>query len=296
MDMFLIKGFIPNIWIYSIRWRDIFQKYFVVLVQELQTHQKRRFMPIEEEFRRFKQIREELNLTQSAFAEALGIGVTTADIERGRTRIPGYAVKELLRKFHINPLWLFGDSSQKHLRADSFAVQPQIVTVDQAGNDNIVLVSARAAAGYPGNIGDSQWFEKLPAFNIPLPEYRNASFRGFQVDGDSMMPVLRPDEWIVAKAEERFDNLSPQKMYVVVTNDSVLVKKVIKEPDSPYINLVSLNPDYAPIRIKQDEIREIWQVSSKLTFDLDSNTPQVSLDGLFQEMRELREEVRKMQK
>ena len=115
-------------------------------------------MPIEEEFRRFKQIREELNMTQASFAEELGISATTADIERGRTRIPGHVVKELLRKYHINPLWLFGDSSQKYLHAGSLAVQPKVVTVDQAGNDNIVLVSAKAAAGYPGNIGDAQWF------------------------------------------------------------------------------------------------------------------------------------------
>ena len=44
-------------------------------------------MAIDEEFRRFKQIREELSLTQAAFAEELGISATTADIERGRTRI-----------------------------------------------------------------------------------------------------------------------------------------------------------------------------------------------------------------
>jgi DNA-binding XRE family transcriptional regulator len=38
-------------------------------------------MAIDEEFRRFKQIREELNLTQAAFAEELGVSATTADIE-----------------------------------------------------------------------------------------------------------------------------------------------------------------------------------------------------------------------
>ena len=126
-------------------------------------------MAIDEEFRRFKQIREELNLTQAAFAEELGISATTADIERGRTRIPGQVVKELLKKYHINPLWLFGDSPQKYLYADKVFVNPKVVTVDQAGKDNIVLVSAKAAAGYPNNIGDAQWFEALTAFTIPFP-------------------------------------------------------------------------------------------------------------------------------
>lgn len=251
-------------------------------------------MSADQEFKRFKQIREELNLTQSAFAEELGINATTADIERGRTRIPGHVVKELLRKYHINPLWLFGDSAQKYLNVEKVFVNPKVVTVDQAGRDNIVLVSAKAAAGYPNNIGDAQWFEKLPAFTIPLPEYRNATFRGFQVDGDSMTPALQSGEWIWARAVDDWDSLSSKHMYVVVTVDSVLVKKIRKEKDSTFVNLVSLNPDYAPIRVDQNEIREIWQVNSKLSFGLEEDNTEISLQSLHQEMRELRQEMKKL--
>lgn len=251
-------------------------------------------MQIEEEFRRFKQVREELNLTQSGFADELGIGATTADIERGRTRIPGQVVKELLKKFHINPLWLFGESSQKYLHSDKVSISPKVVTVDNSGKENIVLVNAKAAAGYPNNIGDSQWFEKLPAFSIPLPEYRNASFRGFQVDGDSMSPALHSGEWIVGKAVEDWENLSNKRMYVIVTVDSILVKKVQSENQSNYINLISLNPEYAPIRIDRNEVREVWLVNSKLTFDLEADTQQVSLLSLHQEMKEMKEEMKKL--
>nr|WP_295934793.1 LexA family transcriptional regulator [uncultured Dyadobacter sp.] len=253
-------------------------------------------MVIEEEFRRFKQIREELNMTQSAFAEELGISATTADIERGRTRIPGQVVKELLRKYHINPLWLFGDSLQKYLRADKIDLNPKVVTVDNTGQENIVMVSARAAAGYPNNIGDVQWFESLPAFTIPLPEYRNASFRGFQVDGDSMTPALQSGEWIVGRAVDDWDALNEKNIYVVVTVDSVLVKKVRREKQGSFANLISLNSDYAPIRIDRNEIREVWQVNSKLSFNLEADQQGVSLHGLYQEMRELRQEVKKLAK
>ncbi|MGN7887157.1 XRE family transcriptional regulator [Dyadobacter endophyticus] len=251
-------------------------------------------MAIDEEFRRFKQIREELNLTQAAFAEELGISATTADIERGRTRIPGQVVKELLKKYHINPLWLFGDSAQKYLYADKVFVHPKVVTVDQSGKDNIVLVSAKAAAGYPNNIGDAQWFEALPAFTIPLPEYRNATFRGFQVDGDSMTPAIQSGEWIWARAVDDWDGLSDKNMYVVVTVDSVLVKKVRKEKDSAFVNLISLNPEYAPIRVDRNDIREIWQVNSKLSFNLEADKTEISLQSLHQEMRELRQEVKRL--
>jgi phage repressor protein C with HTH and peptisase S24 domain/DNA-binding XRE family transcriptional regulator len=251
-------------------------------------------MPIDEEFRRFKQIREEMGFTQAAFAEALGISATTADIERGRTRIPGQVVKELLRKYHINPLWLFGESNQKHLQADKVSVDPKVVTVDNTGKENIVLVNAKAAAGYPLNIGDTEWFEGLPAFSIPLAEYRNATFRGFQVDGDSMLPALHSGEWILAKAIEDWENLSPKRMYVVVTADSILVKRVVKETQGDFIHLISLNPEYMPIRVNMQDIREIWQVNSKLTFNLDAEAQEVSLQGLYQEMKEIKAEMKRL--
>ena len=250
-------------------------------------------MAIEEESKRFKQIREELNLTQSAFAEQLGINMTTADIERGRTRIPGQVVKELLKQYQINPLWLFGESGQKYLRIGETSMSPRVVTIDNTGKENIVLVSAKAAAGYPNNIGDTQWFESLPAFSIPLPEYRNATFRGFQVQGDSMLPVLHSDECIVGKAVDDWDHLQSKSMYVVVTAESILVKKIGKD-QTTYINLISLNPEYGPIRIDRSEIKELWQVNSKLTFDLETDFQNVSLHNLHLEMKELREEVRRI--
>ena len=253
-------------------------------------------MQIDEEFKRFKQIREELNLTQSAFADELGISATTADIERGRTRIPGQVVKELLRKYSINPLWLFGDSKQKYLQPDKLLMSPKVVTVDDAGKDNIVLVSAKAAAGYPNNIGDAQWFETLPAFSIPLPEFRNATFRGFQVEGDSMLPVLHSGEWIVGKALDDWEDVNPKQIYVVVTVDSILVKKIQQESQSTFINLISSNPEYGPIKLDRSEIKEIWIVNSKLTFDLEADNKQVSLLTLHSEMRELKEEMRKLVK
>jgi len=253
-------------------------------------------MPIEEDSKRFKQIREELNLTQAAFAEQLGVSMTTADIERGRTRIPGQVVKELLKRYHINPLWLFGESNQKYLRIGDTVLNPKIVTVDSAGEENIVLVNAKAAAGYPLNLGDTQWFESLPAFTIPLLEYRNATFRGFQVDGDSMTPILQSDEWIVGKAVEGWDDVKSNRMYVVVTADSILVKKIQKSENNTVINLISVNPEYSPIMIDRSDVRELWQVNSKLTFDMETNAANISLLNIHQEMKELKEEVRKLTK
>ncbi|WP_298486040.1 LexA family transcriptional regulator [uncultured Maribacter sp.] len=243
--------------------------------------------------KRFTDLRRELGFTQSEFAKQIGISSTTADIERGRTKLSGKVVVELLKKYKINPLWLFGESTQQYIETSSTSVIPKVVTVDSAENDNMVLVNAKAAAGYPQNIEDTSWYKELPAFDLPLPEFRNATYRGFQVEGDSMLPNLKPGEWVLAKATEDLKEVSANKIYVVVLQDAVLVKKVISKPNSPNVTLVSLNESYPPYDIEPHQIQEIWEVNSKITFGIDATTEKGLLKQLQESMEELKSQINK---
>ena len=250
-----------------------------------------RSMENEITLKRFTDIRRDLGHTQAEFAKLLGISNTTADIERGRTKLSGKVVAELLKQFNINPLWLFGESEEKHLDTTKTSVIPKVVTVDSEDRDNMVLVNAKAAAGYPQNIADTSWYQQLPAFDMPIPEFRNATYRGFQVEGDSMLPNLQPGEWVLAKGIEHIDHVSANKMYVVVLQDSVMVKKIEKRPNSNNITLVSLNETYPPYDIKPFQVQEIWEVSSKLTFNVDATTEKGLLRQLQESMEELKKQV-----
>ncbi len=245
--------------------------------------------------KRFIDIRRELGHTQAEFAKILGVSNTTADIERGRTKLSGKVVVELFKQFKINPLWLFGESESKFLAISNTSVIPKVVTVDSADQENIVLVNAKAAAGYPQNIQDSSWYQQLPAFDLPLPEFRNATYRGFQVEGDSMLPNLKPGEWILAKAVEHIDDVSANKIYVVVLQDAVLVKKIEKRPNSNNVTLISLNENYPPYEIKPFQIQELWQVNSKITFGVDATTETGLLKQLQESMEELKNQFNKQQ-
>ena len=246
------------------------------------------------EIKRFKEVREENNFTQSEFAKLLGIKKSTADIERGRTKLSGKVVAEMLRLFGINPLWIFGESAQKFLRVTRGDVSPKVISVNSAENENILLVNIKAAAGYPHNVQDVEWYQQLPAFDIPLPEYRNATYRGFQVEGDSMLPNLRSGEWVLGKAVPTIEEFSTNKIYVVVLHDSVLVKKLQKLPDSSKLLLVSLNEEYVPVQIDVTDIQELWQVNSKLTFNLETQSENSLLRQLQRSMDELKSEFRKI--
>ena len=241
--------------------------------------------------KRFIEIRRELGYTQAEFARILGISNTTADIERGRTKLSGKVVATLLKQFKINPLWLYGESTSMYLDTSKTSVIPKVVTVDSSDKENMVLVNAKAAAGYPQNIQDSSWYRQLPAFDLPLPEFRNATYRGFQVEGDSMLPNLRPDEWVLARALESVEHISPNKIYVVVLQDAVLVKKIEKLPGNSNILLISLNDNYPPYEIEPQQIMELWEVSSKLTFGVDASTEKGLLRQLQESMEDLKRQI-----
>ncbi len=245
--------------------------------------------------KRFSHIRRELGHTQAEFAKILGISNTTADIERGRTKLSGKVVVELFKQFKINPLWLFGESENQYLATSNTSVIPKVVTVDSSDNENMVLVNAKAAAGYPQNIQDTSWYKELPAFDIPLPEFRNATYRGFQVEGDSMLPNLKPGEWVLAKAVEHIDDIGQNKIYVVVLQDAVLVKKIAKTPNSADVTLISLNETYPPYEIKPNQIQEIWEVNSKITFGVDATTEKGLLKQLQESMEELKSQFKQQQ-
>jgi len=237
---------------------------------------------------RFKQLREELDFTQSEFALKLGMGTsTTADIERGKTKLSGQAVMELMHQFNINPLWIYGKSDQKMAGFIKNDVAPAAITVDNIGHENIILVDARAAAGYPENIQNPSWYDEQPAFSIPLPEFRNASFRGFQVEGDSMMHILKPNEWVIGKAIIEMDDIRDNEIYVVISRSSVLVKKVKRNKGK--LELISENPNYSNQYMLYGDVQEMWHVTSKLTFDLESGSNK--LEEISNELREIRERL-----
>jgi len=277
MEIFLLKGKTPNLfWIFSILC------YLYAMDNQLSI-----------EARRFKKVRDEQNHTQQSFAEVLDIGNSTADIERGKTKLSGKVVMELLSQFNINPLWLFGKSFVQFVDINGGNVNPKVITLDKKEEETILLVNQKAAAGYPNNIHDTSWYETLPAFNIPLPEYRNATYRGFQVEGDSMLPNIRPNEWVLGRAVSNISDASDSKIYIVVLQDSVLVKKLQKVSGSlNKVRLISLNKEYLPIDVKINDIQELWQVNSKLTFGLDEPNESSLLRELQESMLELKGQLK----
>ena len=244
------------------------------------------------ENQRFREIREDLGFTQTDFAQLVGAGSSTVDIERGKVKLSGLVVKELYKQFGINPAWLFGESEHKKVKNLNASTMPRVITLNPEGIENIVLVSQKAAAGYGQNIEDANWLADLPQFQIPLPEFRNASFRGFEVQGDSMLPLVNDKSWVICSAVENLNAIKNNDIYVVVEEESIRLKVVQKDDKNKKLTLISLNPEYANAEVLYVNIVEIWHFHSQLNFG--KNSDLVTLNQIYAEMKEILQEIRRL--
>jgi len=166
------------------------------------------------------------------------------------------------------------------------------VTVNDAGEETIPLVPARAQAGYTRGYGDAEYIGNLPQFSMPFPNLaRDRTYRIFQTQGDSMLPVPE-NAYVITEYESDWTRVRSDECYVVLTmDDGIVFERVINhlESDGTLI-LKSDNPLYEPYSVHADQLLEIWKVLGYISFSLPE--PGTEPKGL-QEIRESLGEIKK---
>ena len=167
---------------------------------------------METENTRLKNFRTHLNMQQGEFCQHLGIKQGSySDIERGRNSISYQVLKKCMEKFDLNPNWLLtgmGEMFLSNENQDSF--EPTVKKNNYEVKDNIVLVEAKAAAGYlQGVRQSSEFLETMPTFR--LPGYYGNSFRAFEVKGNSMIPTLFGKDIVCAAKRKVYPTLKVEE-------------------------------------------------------------------------------------
>lgn len=127
-------------------------------------------------------------------------------------------------------------------------------------------------------------------FQIPLPEYKNTSFRGFEVQGESMMPLIQDKSWVICAAVEKLDEIKDNEIYVIVEEDSIRLKMLRKDDKNNILHLISLHPDYEPTQVPYENVVEIWKFHSQLNFGKTNDT--ITLNQIYAEIQELKHRIK----
>ena len=145
--------------------------------------------------------------------------------------------KILLSYPELNPSWLLTGRG-------NMISSPDSITAPEPAR-GIPLIPIEAMAGFLSgevNVNDSDC-ERL---NIPGLK---ADFV-IPVSGDSMEPRYFSGDFVACQTVSLNDTFFQWgKVYVIDTNQGVLLKKVKKSTDSDSVMLISENPEYDPIRM-----------------------------------------------
>jgi transcriptional regulator with XRE-family HTH domain len=163
-----------------------------------------------------------------------------------------------------------------------------VISENDHGHENIVHVPVKARAGYLNGYQDPTFIESLPSYR--LPGVRNGTYRSFEIQGDSMLP-LQPGTIVVGRYVESWREIRSNYTYVLVTRqDGIVYKRVINKVKSKgQLVLLSDNPVYEPYAIDIEEVNEAWAYYCHLS---NAGAEQKSnLEQLLKAVEELKLEV-----
>jgi transcriptional regulator with XRE-family HTH domain len=169
------------------------------------------------------------------------------------------------------------------------------ITVDADNEEYIDLIPQRASAGYLNGYADPTYMEELPKFQLPnLP--KNATYRAFEIAGDSMLP-LKSGTIVIGQHVESPDVIKDGSCYVILSKEEgVVYKRVFNYiKDSGHLFLVSDNESYSPYKLEARDVIEVWEAKAFLSMDIPSNTTDsMSLNQLKDIVLDLQQEVIKL--
>ena len=207
-----------------------------------------------------KYLRKKRGISQEVLATAIGVSKTTlGDYERGRYEPAIATLISISDYFDVS----IDDLLKRDLRIDDFEIlrnkdmRVLAITVDNEDRENIEFVDTKAEAGYIESFNDPEYIRDLSKFYLPnLPE---GTFRGFEIRGDSMLP-MEQGSVVICSYVENFDNIKDNKTYVVVSSGGTLVYKRVKVlAGENRLLLISDNDVYPPYTLPMEEVAEIWE-------------------------------------
>ena len=249
-----------------------------------------------------KYLRKKEGYTQETFADAIGIKRSLVGAyEEGRadprlnnllkmSEVFGVSVDTIISK-NVATL-----SEEELYAKDGDNLKVLSITVDAEENEFIDLIPQKASAGYLNGYADPEFIGSLPKFRLPmLPG--NATYRAFEISGDSMLPLL-PGTVIIGEFVENPEYIKNGKTYILMTKtEGIVYKRVFNYlKDNGKLFLVSDNKTYSPYEIAGSEVLEIWESKAfiSVNFPDQKTDPDMTIDQLTNIVMDLKQEITKI--
>ena len=171
-------------------------------------------------------------------------------------------------------------------------IEDVLKNIDQ---ENIELVPIKASAGYLDGYADPTFMSDLPKFYLPM--FRQGTYRGFEIKGDSM-PPLQSGTIIIGEYLENWSNLKLGETCIIISkNDGIAYKRIgSKFKENKPLKLLSDNPIYEPYTVACDEIIEIWKAKAYISTQFPEPAPEPTLETITAMVSQMQKSITDLQK
>ena len=242
-----------------------------------------------------KFLRKKKGLTQQQFADQVGIKRSLVGAYEEERAEPKYELLKTLALFFdvsiddfinetINEKWApKPKGNPANLRVLS-------ISVDKEDNENIELVPLKASAGYLNGYADTEYVAHLPKLYLPM--FKQGTYRGFEIKGDSMLPLVS-GTIIIGEYQENWADIKPGETYVFVSkSDGVVYKRAgNKFKENKKLKLISDNPVFEPYDINGEDVLEVWKAKAYISTHMPMPTPEPTMESLTSMMAQMQRSI-----
>lgn len=195
------------------------------------------------------------NITQQDIADRLGVSsVMVSYYLNGQRKFGANVAKKWADAFSLDAMWLMTQGEQG-TPPDELPAMPQ-------QNGTPIVTDLVGYLGTPNADGHAAMMPYEVTGHMNVPGVTGTVF--LQVVGDSMTDGTEysiPHGSYVALREYKLSSFRWGEVYALVTDDGVLVKKVMPGKDEAHIVCQSLNSEkYPPFVLNGSEIKAVWRV------------------------------------
>lgn len=192
-------------------------------------------------------------------------------ILKGKRNITLDQMNKLIEVYGINANFLFGGSQQMLDGEENVSIS--LTEKIFEGQKNISLVNVQAMAGNSLGAQRSD-YDEVSQENVEVQKFSIPGLDGdltaIEISGDSMLPNITNGDIVICEKVESgpFGSIKDNSVYVIVTEDSVVTKRVqnIKQDNQTIgLRLISDNQIYPPYEVEIQEVIALYRVKHRIT-------------------------------
>lgn len=207
------------------------------------------------------------------FAERIGIsGQGLRDVLSGKSRHPkANIISAIARQLDVTSDWLlFGSEAYLETTAvgePTLSYKSKSMPMKASSLIRpIPIVPLNSYAQFIENGGNLMGLENLQRLSLPETMALTGEAMGFEVEGDSLMPEIKPGSIMVGTVEEgKLAYVKSGHYYAVLYAGHFSIGRILNRIEADkVIDINPANQAFPPIAVKMADIKKIWRLYSVL--------------------------------